>query len=69
MLLVAAGAAAPAILVVFIVASRGDAGEVLPKGDTRLFRNTGGIGIDCMEKILDFLLNIHLDAMNVRAAW
>jgi hypothetical protein len=49
-------------------ASRQDAGQVLLEADAGLFRAAGGIGIDRLEKIPDFLLNLPVDDTDVRIA-
>jgi len=41
-----------------IMARRDNAAEVLLKGDTRFFRYAGGIGLDRLQEMLDFLLNL-----------
>jgi hypothetical protein len=71
--LLAAGAAPAATLFTtfIVVASRRDAGKVLPESDAGFFRNPGGVGIYRLEKILDFRLNIniHPHTMDVRTTW
>src|ERR1700683_123989 len=52
-----------------ILARRENAAEVLLKGDAGFFRDARGIGINRVEKILDFLLNLHWNDMAVRTSW
>ena len=54
--------------VVSTTASREDAAKVLPEADARFFRYAGGVGIDSLEEILDFLLNLPVDDTDVRIA-
>jgi hypothetical protein len=65
---VAAGTAVAAVLLVIIIASREDAGQVLLEAHPGFFRDPGSVGIDSLQKILDFLLNIALNDLDVRTA-
>jgi hypothetical protein len=62
---VAAGAAVAAIIFT-IISSCEDAAKVLLEADAGFFRDAGGVGIDRLEKILDFLLYIPLDNTELR---
>jgi hypothetical protein len=64
---VAAGATVAADVTV-IIASIEDTGQMLLEADAGFSRNSGGIGVDSPEKILDFLLNLPLDDTHVRIA-
>jgi hypothetical protein len=65
---VATRAAFAAITFIVIIASREDAAKVLLEADSGFFRYAGGVGIDSLEKILDFLLNLPADDTYVRIA-
>jgi hypothetical protein len=66
---VAAGTTVAAFGIV-IVANREDAGEMLLEADVGFLRDPGGVGVDSLEKILDFLLNlpVPVDNADVRTA-
>jgi hypothetical protein len=63
---VAAGTAVTAVR--FIPASGEDAGQVLLEADAGFFRYASRVGIDSLQKIPDFLLNLPLDDPDLRTA-
>jgi hypothetical protein len=49
-----------AILIVALVARRGDAAQVLLEGDAGLFGGAGRVGIEGVEKVLDLLMDLRI---------
>jgi hypothetical protein len=54
--------------VMLIMASREDAGQVFLEAQAGFFSNAGRIGIDSLQKIPNFLLDLPLDDPDLRTA-
>src|SRR5271166_72134 len=64
--LLTAGTDVAAVMVVN--ASREDASQMLLEADAGFLRDAGGVGIDSLEKMPDFFLDLNLDDPHLRTA-